>query len=60
MDFYEILLAAKAGDMQAQSEMLKMYQPLLMKDSIIDGYYDEDLYQELSIILLKCISQFSI
>lgn len=60
MDFYEILLAAKAGDMQAQSEMLKMYQPLLMKESIIDGYYDEDLYQELSIILLKCISQFSI
>ncbi len=60
MDFYEILLAAKAGDMQAQSEMLKMYQPLLMKESIIDGYYDEDLYQELSIILLKCISQFNI
>lgn len=60
MDFYEILIAAKAGDMQAQSEMLKMYQPLLMKESIIDGYYDEDLYQELSIILLKCISQFSI
>lgn len=60
MDFYEILLAAKAGDMQAQSEMLKMYHPLLMKESIIDGYYDEDLYQELSIILLKCIRQFSI
>ncbi len=31
-----------------------------MKESIIDGCYDEDLYQELSITLLKCIRQFSI
>ena len=29
-------------------------------DAIIDGVLDEDLYQELSIILLKAISLFRI
>ena len=37
-----------------------MYRPLLIKNSIIDGSYDEDLFQELSITLLKCIIQFRV
>ena len=37
-----------------------MYRPLLLKYAIIDGVLDEDLYQELSIILLKAIKLFKI
>ena len=33
---------------------------ILLKYAIIDGVLDEDLYQELSIILLKAISLFRI
>ena len=36
------------------------YTHLLLKYAIIDGVLDEDLYQELSIILLKAIKLFKI
>lgn len=60
MDFSEMLSAAKAGNKQAITDMLNMYQPLLIKESIVDGSYDEDLYQELCITLLRCIDYFRI
>ena len=60
MNFNEILLAAKTGNKQAITDMLDMYQPLLIKESVVDGSYDEDLYQELCMTLLKCINQFRI
>ena len=53
MDFMELLKQAKAGNEPAIAEILEMYRPLLIKNSIIDGSYDEDLFQELSITLLK-------
>lgn len=58
MNFKELLLQAKTGSKPAISTILEMYQPLLMKLSIIEGIYDEDLYQELCITLLKCITLF--
>lgn len=60
MNFEEMLMSAKAGNKQAVTSILDMYQPLLIKESIVDGSYDEDLYQELCITLLKCINQFRI
>ena len=61
MEFEELLRKAKAGDSKAQEEIFMMYQPLLTKHSIIDkGTFDEDLYQELSRILLDCIQKFVI
>lgn len=60
MDFKEMLLQAKAGRESAVIEILEMYKPLLIKYAIINGRYDEDLYQEFCIILLKCIAQFRI
>lgn len=60
MDFIERLSAAKAGNKQAITDILDMYQPLLIKESIVDGNYDEDLYQELCMTLLKCVNQFRI
>ena len=47
MNFKELLLQAKFGDRTATTELLMLYQPLLLKESIIDGILDEDLYQEL-------------
>ena len=60
MNFEELLLNARAGRQQAVAAILEMYQPLLIKTAIIDGIYDEDLYQELCITFLKCLSQFRI
>ena len=58
MNFECLLLSAKAGNEDAITAILQMYRPLLLKYAIIDGVLDEDLYQELSIILLKAISLF--
>ena len=60
MNFECLLLSAKAGNEDAITAILQMYRPLLLKYAIIDGVHDEDLYQELSIILLKAISLFRI
>lgn len=60
MNFECLLLSAKAGNEDAITAILQMYRPLLLKYAIIDGLLDEDLYQELSIILLNAISLFRI
>ena len=60
MNFECLLLSAKAGNEDAITAILQMYRPLLLRYAIIDGVLDEDLYQELSIILLKAISLFRI
>ena len=60
MNFECLLLSAKAGNEDAITAILQMYRPLLLKYAIIDGVLDEDLYQELSIIVLKAISLFRI
>ena len=47
MDFKELLIRAQRGEKNAQEELLKMYQSLIMKESIVENVFDEDLYQEL-------------
>lgn len=59
MVFKELLLRARSGDQSAVESLLIMYQPLLLKESIVDGVLDEDLYQELCITFLQCIRKFS-
>lgn len=58
MNFKELLLQAKFGDRTATTELLMLYQPLLLQESIIDGILDEDLYQELCIVFMRCIDRF--
>ena len=58
MNFYELLILAKSGDDLANEKILAMYQPLLIKESVIDGVWDEDLYQEHCIQLFLCIRKF--
>lgn len=60
MNFKELLLRAQAGDQRAQEKLLTLYQPLLMKESVVNGLFDEDVYQELCVTLLSCIRRFQI
>ena len=59
MNFTQLLLDAKENPASAL-EILRMYRPLLIKESVRDNVLDEDLLQELSIVLLRCITTFSI
>lgn len=60
MNFKEVLLQAKSGEQRAAATVLELYKPLLVKESIIDGIFDEDLYQELCMTLLHCIRIFKV
>ena len=60
LNFKELLLRAQAWDQRAQEKLLSLYQPLLMKESVINGVFDEDVYQELCITLLTCIKRFKV
>ena len=59
-DFKNLLLRAKENDHAAFSEILAMYRPLLLKESIINGSFDEDLYQELCLTLLCCVRKIKV
>lgn len=58
MNFKELLYRARQGDEDAILEIFEMYRPLLIKSALVDGIFDEDLYQELTAELLKCIRYF--
>ena len=58
MIFMNLLDQAKKGEETAIAKLLEMYQPMLIKGSILNGRFDEDLYQELCITLLHCIGMF--
>lgn len=60
MSFRDILLRAKLGDETAKVMLLERYKPMLIKGSIINGRFDEDLYQEQCMVLMKCIKLFNI
>ena len=58
MTFEQMLRRAKAGDHEAITSILLMYRPLLLKYAVINGRLDEDLYQELCIVFMRCIDRF--
>ena len=60
MTFEQMLRRAKGGDHEAITSILLMYRPLLLKYAVINGRLDEDLYQELCLLLIKCMQQFRI
>ena len=49
---------AKDGDQYAVGQIFQMYKPLLFKESLVDGVFDEDLHQDLCLLLLHCIQKF--
>lgn len=60
MNFEKVLMQAKEGDADAILEIIEMYKPLLIRNAIVNGRFDEDLYQELVSELLQCIQRFRI
>ena len=60
MNFKELIIRAQRGENEAQETLLEMYQPLLSKEAIVDGVFDEDLYQELCYKFIQCIDKFDI
>ena len=58
MNFEEVLFRAKMGDHVATERIFEMFRPLLIKNSLINGRFDEDLYQELRIEVLRCIKKY--
>ena len=55
MSFKDLLYLAKSGDETAFCEIQTMYYPLLMKESIVDGVFSEDIFQEQCLTLFKYI-----
>ena len=60
MNFDLLLYQAQEGNREAIAEIYVMYNPLLIKNAIVDGIFDEDLYQELVNVLLFCVQKFQI
>ena len=58
MEFRETLWKARGYDRKAMMEIIEMYRPLMVKYAVVNGRFDEDLYQELVIEVLRCIRYF--
>ena len=59
MEFKEMLKYAKAYDKRAMMDIIEMYRPLLISKSVVNGKFDEDLYQECICATLMCILKFT-
>lgn len=58
MNFEDILFKAKQRDMKAIEQLLEMFRPMLIRNSLVNGRFDEDMYQELVLETLRCIKSF--
>jgi hypothetical protein len=58
MSFTELLTRVKKNDDCALNELAAMYKPLIVKEAVINGRFDEDLYQELWLTLMNCVRKF--
>lgn len=58
--FKQLLRKAQLGDQEAARTLLELYRGLILKESNIDGAFDEDLMQTLFDTLLSCIRNFKI
>lgn len=58
MEFEDILFRAQQGDKKAVEKILEMFRPMLIRNALIKGIFDEDLYQEFVIEVLRCIRYF--
>lgn len=49
---------AKSGNHEAIGAFIDIFKPILYKNSIVNGYFNEDHFQELSMKLIYCIKTF--
>lgn len=60
MEFKELLIRAKRGEKDALEKLLKMYEGLIVRNAIVNGVFNEDLYQDLCYKFMLCIDKFEI
>jgi hypothetical protein len=60
MEFRETLWKARGYDRKAMMEIIEMYRPLMIKYAVVNGRFDEDLYQEFVYTMLQCILKFPV
>lgn len=58
MDFARLLEQAQNGDREAELAIIQMYKPLIIKEALVYGVFDEDLYQELIVRTILCIRRY--
>lgn len=59
-EFSNLLNLAKNGDVCATTKLLEIFDPMLKKNSKINGKINDDLYQELRIKLINCVKKFEL
>lgn len=59
MTFPELLVEARVN-INSRGQLPEMYKPMLVRESIYEGIFDKDLYQELIEVLLRCIRTFTV
>lgn len=55
-----LVVNAQNSKESAIEELLKLFEPLLKSKSMINGQFDEDVFQELSIKFIECTKKFKI
>ena len=58
MNIKDLVILAKLGDSSAMEILLETYRPLMLKNAIIGGEFDEDLFQELQMVFMHCVRVF--
>lgn len=58
MKFKELFIKARQADKKALLEIIEMYRPLMIKYAVVDGAFDEDLYQEFVYRIIVCVKKF--
>ena len=58
--FKRLLMKAQLADRESLQVILELYRGLVIKESTVEGAFDEDLMQILYDTLLACIRQFHI
>jgi len=57
--FSELLRRAVAGEAQAVDEILRLYMPLINRNSVVDGVFDEDCRQYIMLRAMRQIKTFN-
>ena len=60
MEFKELLIRCQSGDPTALEELFLMYRPLIVKRSYLNKEFDQDLFQQNSETLLRCVKNYQI
>lgn len=58
-EFKELICLAKTGDITATQKVIKMFKTCINKNSFVSGEFNDDIFQELNIELIRCIGKFS-